>query len=185
VPFAGRFSDKIGARPFAVIGFSLLLFNTWQLSSLKMDTDLLYIGVLLAIRGAALGMVVQVTQQVALRDIAPMALPKASALVNSSRSIFQSLGVAILATILAAGSGAQPKFSAGARPDPQAIEAFRESFLKGLENAYQATFLVCIIALSLSFFLPGWPIKKTKQLPAETVPTMIKQVSREVNEKVA
>ncbi len=185
VPFAGRFSDKIGPRPFAVIGFSLLLFNTWQLSSLTMDTNLFYIGVLLAIRGAALGMVVQVTQQVALRDIAPQALPKASALVNSSRSIFQSLGVAILATILAAGAGSQPNFSSGTQPNPEAINAFKESFLRGLENAYQATFWVCLVALTLSFFLPGWPMKKAQQVPAETMPTMLRQADKEKSQKVA
>lgn len=163
VPFAGRFSDKIGARPLAVIGFGLLLINTWQLSNLTMDTSLLFIGFLLALRGAALGMVVQITQQVALRDIAPRALPRASSLVNSSRLIFQSFGVAVLATILTMTTGPRPNFTAGVRPDPIALEAYRQSFLQGLENAYQATFWVGLVAVTLAFFLPGWPFKKSKR----------------------
>jgi DHA2 family multidrug resistance protein len=169
VPFAGKLSDKIGARPLAITGFLLLLLNTWQLSNLALDTNLVYIGFLLALRGAALGLVVQITQQVALRDIEPGALPRASSLVNSSRLIFQSMGVALLATLISITTGPRPEFSQGAQPDPAQLLAFQESFLRGLENAYAATFWVGIVAVILSLFLPGWPVARKASLTPETL----------------
>jgi DHA2 family multidrug resistance protein len=166
VPFAGRFSDKFGARPIVVIGFGLLVINTWLLSNLTMDTSYWLIGLLLAMRGVALGMTVQASQQVALSVVEPRALPRASALSNASRQVFQALGVAILATIVTTVAGAKPEFGAGVS-DPA---VYQENFLNGLETAYYATFWVSLVAFAIAFFLPGWrPFQKkaVQPVPAE------------------
>lgn len=159
VPLAGKLSDKIGARPLVLAGFLLIMFNTWQFTSLKLDTDLFYVGVLMAIRGIAFGLIIQVTQQVSLQDIEPQALPRATSLISSSRLIFQSLGVALMATLVSATAGPRPQFGAGVRPDPVALLAYRENFLQGLSNAYLATFWLAVVAVVLAVFLPGWPGK--------------------------
>lgn len=167
VPLAGKITDKIGPRPVVVIGYLLLLFNTWQFTDLTLTTDFAYIVLLVAIRGVAFGMIVQVPQQVALRDIEPVALPRATSLVSSSRLVFQSLGVAILATIVSVTAGARPTFAPGVRPDPTVLQNFRLNFLQGLENAYQATFWVAVVALVLGLFLPGWPSKVKTEKPEQ------------------
>jgi DHA2 family multidrug resistance protein len=100
-PLAGKFYDKVGPRVLVVGGFSLLLVNTWQLSQLKADTPISWILFLIALRGLALGMTVQTTLVTALSVIPLPKLARGSALVNSTRQVVQSIGVALLATILA------------------------------------------------------------------------------------
>jgi EmrB/QacA subfamily drug resistance transporter len=100
-PLAGRFYDKVGPRVLVVLGFSLLLVNTWQLSQLTATTPISWILFLLALRGLALGMTVQTTLVTALSVIPLPKLARGSALVNSTRQVVQSIGVALLATILA------------------------------------------------------------------------------------
>jgi hypothetical protein len=91
-------------------------------------------------RGVALGLTVQASQQIALSVVEQRALPRGSALTNASRQIFQALGVAILATIVTTVAGAPPEFTGA--PDPAALQAaYQASFLSGLEAAYVATFL--------------------------------------------
>ena len=169
-PFIGRLQDKIGPRLLVAAGFGLLIVNTWQFSLLSLTESYGYIAFLLVLRGVALALVLQPTLLAALSGIGPRALPRASSLVNASRSIFQSLGVAMLATILAtttanALSGFQPPKPSTIPPPAnyQAIvqqaasEAFRHAFLQGLGHAYFLTFAVAAAAFVIALFLPGWP----------------------------
>lgn len=169
-PFIGRLQDKIGPRLLVAAGFGLLIVNTWQFSLLSLTESYGYIAFLLVLRGVALALVLQPTLLAALSGIGPRALPRASSLVNASRSIFQSLGVAMLATILAtttanALSGFQPPKPSTIPPPAnyQAIvqqaasEAFRHAFLQGLGHAYFLTFVVASAAFVIALFLPGWP----------------------------
>lgn len=100
-PVAGRLYDRVGPRPLMVVGFSLLVVNTWQLAQLTADTPLSWIVFLLVLRGLALGLTVQNTLVTALSVVPGPELARASSLVNSLRQVVQSLGVALLATVLA------------------------------------------------------------------------------------
>ena len=169
-PFIGRLQDKIGPRLLVAAGFGLLIINTWQFSLLSLTEVYGYIAFLLVLRGVALALVLQPTLLAALSGIGPRALPRASSLVNASRSIFQSLGVALLATILATTTANQlsafqpsklssfpPPANYQAIVQQAAAEAFRHAFLQGLGNAYFLTFVVAAAAFVIALFLPGWP----------------------------
>lgn len=171
-PFIGRLQDKIGPRLLVAAGFGLLIVNTWQFSLLSLNESYGYIALLLVLRGVALALVLQPTLLAALSGISARALPRASSLVNASRSIFQSLGVALLATILATTTADQlstfqpPKPSSFPLPPnyqqtvQQAItDAFHQAFLAGLSNAYFLTFAVAAAAFVIALFLPGWPFR--------------------------
>ena len=101
ITYSGRMYDRWGPRPLLVAGFSLLVINTWQLSRIQADTPILWIVFLLILRGFALGLTVQNTMVTALSVVAPKELARGSSLTNSSRLVVQSIGVAVLATILA------------------------------------------------------------------------------------
>ena len=113
----------------------------------------------------------QPTLLAGLSGIAPAALPRASSLVNASRSIFQSLGVAMLATILATVTADQlstfraPPPAAFPPPGlPQTVAhaasvAFSHAFLAGLSRAYFLTFIVASAAFVVALLLPGWPFR--------------------------
>ncbi len=171
-PFIGIVQDKIGPRLLVAAGFGLLIFNTWQFSLLSLTEPYLNIMVLLVVRGVALALVLQPTLLAGLSGIAPAALPRASSLVNASRSIFQSLGVAMLATILATVTADQlSTFRApppAAYPPPAdypqtvahaASVAFSHAFLAGLSRAYFLTFIVASAAFVVALLLPGWPFR--------------------------
>jgi EmrB/QacA subfamily drug resistance transporter len=101
VTLSGRIYDRVGPRPLMVVGFSLLMINTWQLSQIQADTTIGWILFLLVLRGVALGLTVQTTLVTALSVVPRRELPRGSALINASRLVVQSIGVALLATVLA------------------------------------------------------------------------------------
>lgn len=182
-PLAGRWFDKIGPRPLVVTGFGLIMFNTWQFSQLTLTTDLVYIALLLAIRGIGIGLVIQSTQTIALRDVPVPKLPRATSLINASRQLFQSLGVAVLATILANAvtvQGPPPNVSLGGAIPPQIrplVEQFQQQYLSGLEHAYLVTFFAAIGAFLLAFLLPGWPARYHSTQPDQQNATQLSQGS--------
>jgi EmrB/QacA subfamily drug resistance transporter len=98
---SGRIYDRIGPRPILVLGFGMLAVNTWQLAQLQAQTSINWILILLTIRGIALGLIAQTTMVTALSDVPPRELPRGSSLNNATRQVTQSIGVAILATVLA------------------------------------------------------------------------------------
>jgi DHA2 family multidrug resistance protein len=108
-PIAGRLYDKIGPRLLIIVGFGVLGINTWQLSNIQADTAISTILFLLALRGVALGMTVQTTFATALGAVPKQALARGSSLINGTRFVVQSIGVAILATVLSSSLSSQTR----------------------------------------------------------------------------
>jgi DHA2 family multidrug resistance protein len=138
-PLAGRLYDKIGPRAIAAFGYVVLSVNTYQLAQLSMTTLRLEIMILMALRGLALGCTVQTTNTTALGSVARERLQRGSALVQGTRYVMQSLGVAVLSTVLASAS------------------MTKQPTLPGFDAAYTITFYAALGALVLALFLPGWP----------------------------
>ena len=132
-PLAGRLYDKIGPRPLMVVGFSVLVVNTWQLAQLTATTPVSWILFLLALRGIALGMTVQTTLVAALSVVAPAKLARGSALVNATRQVVQSIGVAILATILASTLS----------PETRELQETMQSLPAAASAAAESRFALC------------------------------------------
>jgi EmrB/QacA subfamily drug resistance transporter len=107
---AGRLYDRLGPRPLVAFGFTVLIVNTWQLSQLQADTPISWIIFLLILRGLALGSTVQTTFITALSVVPMKQVARGSSLTNATRQVVQSVGVALLATILA--STLSPQISA-------------------------------------------------------------------------
>jgi DHA2 family multidrug resistance protein len=154
-PIAGVLYDRFGARPLLVPGFALIMLNTWQLSQIKLDTSLWDIGVILAIRGLGLGLIIQPTLNAALSVVSGRAVRRATSLVNASRQVFLSLGVAVLASVL------QSHISTPPTPI---------SFVRGFEDAYLVTFWAAVASFCLSLFVPGWPGRYQPPTEGRAVP---------------
>jgi MFS family permease len=121
VALSGRIYDKVGPRPLMVGGFAILMVNTWQFSQIQANTSIGWIVFLLALRGLALGLTVQTTMVTALSVVARRDLPRGASLTNATRQVVQSIGVAVLATVLASAispeiQALQQQFSQGPRP---------------------------------------------------------------------
>lgn len=175
-PTAGRLYDRIGPRSLLVVGFTLLAINTWQFAALDGSTPISWICVLLAIRGAALGMTTQTTFVTAMSVVRGPALARGTSLVNASRNLVQSLGVALLATVVAgtlsprtrqiqieARAGAIAGLCEAAAAGPvapwsqQELRVACDESVAGFSHAYTLTFYAALIALGLGSLLPGWP----------------------------
>jgi DHA2 family multidrug resistance protein len=98
-PLAGRLYDKVGPRMNLIVGFFILIVNTWQLSKIQGDTTISYIFFLLALRGLAVGLTLQTSFVAALSSMPLNLLPRGSSLLNSTRFVVQAVSVAALATI--------------------------------------------------------------------------------------
>ena len=107
---AGRLYDRFGPRPLVTFGFLMLIINTWQLSQITADTSITTIMILLALRGLAVGSTVQTTFITGLSVVPLKDIARGSSLTNATRNVVQSIGVAILATVLV--SGLSPQISA-------------------------------------------------------------------------
>jgi len=97
---AGALYNRIGGRWLITLGSILLAINTWELAHLTVDAPFMTVMVIVAIRGVALGLLLQTTLTTALTGLKPTQLPRASSLMNATRNVFQSFGIAILGTIL-------------------------------------------------------------------------------------
>jgi DHA2 family multidrug resistance protein len=109
VTLSGRIYDRVGPRPLMVTGFTLLIVNTWQLSQIRSDTTIEWILFLLVLRGLALGLTVQTTMVTALSVVPKRDLARGASLTNATRLVVQSIGVAVLATVLASTISPQVK----------------------------------------------------------------------------
>jgi EmrB/QacA subfamily drug resistance transporter len=132
VTLSGRMYDKVGPRPLMVVGFAILMINTWQLSQIQADTTIEWILFLLALRGVALGLTVQTTLVTALSVVARRELPRGSSLTNATRLVVQSIGVAVLATVL--GSTISPQVQALQEQFGNSVQDPANGFVTGLCN---------------------------------------------------
>jgi MFS family permease len=172
-PISGRLSDRIGPRILIVIGFLLIAFNTYQLAHIELDTSFLLIILIVALRGIAVGLIIQNSQVAALLDVPIRRINRATPLVQATRQTMQSIGVAVLATILtsaltiavpaAIANGGTLNLATlppAARASAlQGFHTFQSQYISGLEHAYTATFIIAVAATILALFLPGWPAR--------------------------
>ncbi len=123
VILSGWIYDRVGPRPLMAVGFAVLIVNTWQLSKLNAGTPISWILFLLVLRGMALGLTVQTTQVAALAVVPRSDLARGSSLTSATRLVVQSIGVAVLATVLVSTitpdiTAIQNQVNQQVRPDP-------------------------------------------------------------------
>ena len=100
MPISGKLFDKIGARPLVVSGVSLLVYISYELSKITMNTSPDTIRMLLIVRGIALGLAMMPSSTEGMNNVPRHLIGRASALSNTIRQVAGSLSVTILVTIL-------------------------------------------------------------------------------------
>jgi EmrB/QacA subfamily drug resistance transporter len=102
-PVAGRLSDHVGRRPVVVAGLVTIAGALGLLSRIAVNTPLTLILFALAITGAGIGLATPPTTAAALDGIPDHQVGQASAVLNTSRALGLSLGIAIMGALLSAG----------------------------------------------------------------------------------
>jgi EmrB/QacA subfamily drug resistance transporter len=94
----GRLVDRIGVRPVIIPGLALMAFTLWQCAQFTLATSYAWIEVIYALRGVALGLIVQPLTVAAMSEVPPPQFAQASSLNTVVRFVATSLGIAVLAT---------------------------------------------------------------------------------------
>jgi len=101
VVIGGRLVDKLGVKAVVIPGLFILGLSTWYMLTVDSHTPFAWFQVLLIMRGLSMGLIMQPLSVSMMVDIPPRQLAQASSLNTVTRSIATSLGVAVLATVLA------------------------------------------------------------------------------------
>jgi MFS family permease len=100
MPISGKLLDKIGARPLAIPGLLALAFGTWLVAGLDPGTSDETLRWSLILRGVATGLMFMPVMTVAMDNIAPAQIPRATALSNVLRQLAGAFGTAMFASLL-------------------------------------------------------------------------------------
>jgi len=98
--FTGKLFDRVGIKPLAIIGISLMTAVTYLLSKLSLDTPYLLIMALYAIRSFGMAFVMMPITSAGLATISKELIPHATALQNTLRQVAASIGTAVLIVVM-------------------------------------------------------------------------------------
>jgi EmrB/QacA subfamily drug resistance transporter len=100
-PFAGRFTDRIGARWILVTGLALMSGGIlFMISRIDLDTTWMTLAPALIIAGIGMGMTFSPMTAAAMGEVPQRIAGSASGVLNTSRNLGQVLGIAVLGSVL-------------------------------------------------------------------------------------
>ncbi|OZB98936.1 MDR family MFS transporter [Paenibacillus sp. XY044] len=135
-PVIGVMIDKIGAKYVVMVSLVLSLIGSIPLIFITDQTSMIWISILLFIRGTSVGGIVLPLTSEAYTGLNDKQLPEAGVGIHMIENVGSSFGTAVIATVVATFvHGLQPTIASG---------------LKG----YHAGFLVSAIVLAI-IFIPG------------------------------
>jgi EmrB/QacA subfamily drug resistance transporter len=111
--FAGHLNNRFGPRTAMTAGMSCMGLGALALALIGQDTHLLPIEVALLVVGIGLGLTTAPVNGVAVAAVPPARSGTASGMLNTTRMVGATLGVAILASIFAAHAGQQAAMGEG------------------------------------------------------------------------
>ena len=100
LPISGRIYDKIGPRVPVVLGLLVTGLASLWMQSLDVTTPDETLRMILFIRGMGIGLAMMPVTTYALSTVSQRMTGQASSLLNVSKTVFVSLGVALFATML-------------------------------------------------------------------------------------
>ena len=176
----GQFISRFGKwKRWMVSGSVLVLVGVTLMSTLRYDTDFLWVSVYMVVLGMGLGMVMQNLSLVVQNDTPPEQLGAATSNVSFFRSVAGAIGVTIMGSILASQVtshitssldgfvptspdevAALKSLATGTLPDvsslPQTIRVIVESaYGNGIGDAFLVAIPLAVISLIAIIFLPN------------------------------
>ncbi len=145
---SGRLSDRFGTRPFAILGFGVLLLVTLPMALFDGGTPILIVALLLLGTGLGMGTWNVPNNSAIMGSVAASRLGVVGALTNLTRNAGNVLGQAIaagvVAAVMAAGGFDIPLSEIAGTPGAAA------SFIDGWRAAYALAVAFAIVSLVLA-----------------------------------
>jgi EmrB/QacA subfamily drug resistance transporter len=175
-PFAGRMTDRIGARWLLVTGLTLMSGGIlFIISRISLETTWVRLLPALLVTGAGMGMTFAPMTAAAMKEVPPRIAGSASGILNTTRNVGQVLGIAILGSFLQtrvavhteerlARSGADSglidqvvRFAKQSQMDRIAsivpadqmgivFQAIRSAFVESIHNTFLVGAIACMVA---------------------------------------
>lgn len=146
--FTGKLYDKVGIKPLAIVGLTIITGVTYMLSTLSLDTSYKEIMILYTIRCFGMSFVMMPITSAGLVTIPAKLMPHANALSNTLRQVAASIGSAALVVVMAD----QTKKHIADLGVAVTADATKLAALHGINVAFFVATVICAIALALSFF---------------------------------
>lgn len=170
-PLSGRLSDAIGARGIATAGLGVIMTGLLLISGIAAAMPVWEVVLRLTVLGIGLGMFMAPNNNAVMSSVPPYRRGIASGLLGMFRFTGQSLGISFAGTAFASfavSSGfalhelPSPSTLAGMQGNPQAVAAFQDAFINGLQAAALLAAPLAAVGMILSL-LRG----KAAEQPAE------------------
>lgn len=159
---SGRLYNRVGPRPLAISGLTVLLISTALLSRITPTTSLLLIALLASLRGLAMGLCTMPVQTAAYNTVARDQMTRATAVTNVLFRIFGATSTAVLTTILITGLRLQGAPEGSTVTDPNTPLALLSS---AFGYAFLAMTIMAGVGIILAFFLHDEVLEKLRREP--------------------
>ncbi|GIN92734.1 multidrug transporter [Siminovitchia terrae] len=143
-PIAGKLFDKYGIKKIAMIGMLILTIASFPFLWLTKETAIWWIVCLYSLRMLGMGLVMMPLATAGINALPNELISHGSAINNTVRQVFASLGAAIMVGVM---SATVTRYS----NDYEGISL--PSLLKGLNNGFMSAFILIVIAFILCFLL--------------------------------
>ncbi|WP_313428300.1 MDR family MFS transporter [Siminovitchia terrae] len=143
-PIAGKLFDKYGIKKIAMIGMLILTIASFPFLWLTKETAIWWIVCLYSLRMLGMGLVMMPLATAGINALPNELIIHGSAINNTVRQVFASLGAAIMVGVM---SATVTRYS----NDYEGISL--PSLLKGLNNGLMSAFILIVIAFILCFLL--------------------------------
>lgn len=162
-PITGRLFDEFGAKILSLIGLSILVVSTFQLSHLTMEDTYFYLMFIYSIRMFGISLVMMPVMTNGLNELPMEANPHGTAMNNTLQQVSGALGTAVLLTIMTghtktAGTKLAESMANGTLNTTFSIEHL--AMLEGINYTFFISTVLALVSLVLALFIKRPDIKK-------------------------
>lgn len=150
-PVTGKIFDKIGSRLLAIIGLLLVTISSFMYTNLSASTTFSYLTITYTLRMIGLACVMMPVTTAGINVLPRILIPHGTAMTNTMRQVFGSIGTALLVSIMVSFS-----FDSGSQMSEN------EAMIRGVNVSFIVGTILSFIGLVLAFF-----IKKEETGPIE------------------
>lgn len=143
MPIGGRLFDRIGARPLALTGLTIISAALFLLSRITLDTGLVMVMVPLAMMGAGMGLSMMSLNTHVLNSAPRRLVSRVTPLTTAAQQVVMSFAVAGLTGYLS--SNLKDYIKAGNDPLHASVSAYGDAFI--------VTTCVAVVGVALSLIL--------------------------------
>ncbi|MFJ1595359.1 MDR family MFS transporter [Streptomyces sp. NPDC088261] len=181
---AGRVTTNTGKyRIFPILGGALMTVGLFLLAQMDTETSRLTSGLYMAVLGAGMGFLMQITMLVAQNSVEARDMGVASSSTTLFRTLGSSFGVAIMGALfnsrvqdeMAARGGSTGGGLASAQLDAASLaklpdaarEAYQHAVSTGIHGAFTLGAAIAVIGFVAAFFVKEVPLRGAGPKPAE------------------